>query len=188
MMQTENGTRNLVYAAIGPSSLKNTATSNLAATFEFEDHHVEYAELSHKLHNDIFSKSSNVLVHTMRESQTNLDGKFSTMQIKPITFIHSIDIINLDVLLIQLRKEVTPKWYEFGVTAGVDQEILDNFARNCAQEDCIIEMLDYWLRNYTGRLTWMDVAKILRLIDLEQLAVDIESIYSTGDEYHVACR
>ena len=84
------------------------------------------------------------------------------------------------MVLIQLRKEVTPKWYEFGVAAGVDKEVLENYAQNCAQEDCIIEMLDYWLRNYIGQLSWRDIAKILRLIDLHELAIDIENIYSTG--------
>lgn len=42
-------------------------------------------------------------------------------------------------------------------------------------------MLDYWLRNYdTGKLTWKDVASVLRAIDLGRLADDIENVYSTG--------
>ena len=88
--------------------------------------------------------------------------------------------INLDALLIQLRKQVTPKWYQFGETAGIDNEVLDNFAGNCSPDDCIVEMLDYWLLNYKGKPTWRDVAVILKAINLQQLAFDIEQIYITG--------
>ena len=59
--------------------------------------------------------------------------------------------------------------------------MLDNYARSCASEDCIVEMLDCWLRNFAGQPTWKDVAGILRLIGLHQLALEIESVYSTGN-------
>ena len=88
--------------------------------------------------------------------------------------------INLDALLIQLRKHVTSKWYEFGEAAGIKREVLDNFAENCTPDDCIIEMLDFWLRNYKGNPTWRDVGNILKAINLRQLAVDIEQVYTTG--------
>ena len=83
-------------------------------------------------------------------------------------------------MLIQLRKHVTSKWYEFGEAAGIKREVLDNFADNCAPDDCIIEMLDFWLRNYKGNPTWRDIANILKLINLQKLALDIEQVYITG--------
>ena len=92
----------------------------------------------------------------------------------------NLDDINLDALLIQLKREVTPKWYQFGETAGIKNEVLDNFARNCYPDDCIVEMLDYWLRSYKGKPTWRDVAIILKTINLQQLAFDIEHVYTTG--------
>ena len=59
--------------------------------------------------------------------------------------------------------------------------MLDKYAENCKTEDCIVEMLDYWLRNHdTGKPTWRDVAQVLREIDLGRLADDIECVYSTG--------
>ena len=91
-----------------------------------------------------------------------------------------LDEINLDALLIQLRKQVTSKWYQFGETAGIAKEVLDNFAANCSLDDCIVEMLDYWLWNYNGKPTWRDVAIILKAINLQQLAFDIEQVYVTG--------
>ena len=89
--------------------------------------------------------------------------------------------IDLDILLIQLRPQVANKWYQFGEAAGISKEVLDNYASNCAPEDCIIEVLDSWLRNFAGEPTWKDVASILRSISLCQLALEIESVYSTGN-------
>ena len=87
--------------------------------------------------------------------------------------------------MIQLRKEVTTKWYEFGEVAGINGEVLDNFAKSCAPDDCIVEMLDYWLRNYKGKLTWRDIATLLRTINLHQLAFDIEQVYITGNTLYI---
>ena len=83
--------------------------------------------------------------------------------------------VNLDNLLIQLRAQVSPLWYQFGEAAGVETEILDKLADNCLPQDCIIEMFDYWLRQQKELPTWRDVAKILKVINLQQLAVQIET-------------
>ena len=88
--------------------------------------------------------------------------------------------VNLDSLLIQLRSQVTPKWYEFGEAAGVEREVMDKFAKQCSPEDCIVEMFDHWLR-ISDKPTWRDVAKILKSIHLTQLAFDIEGVYTTGN-------
>ena len=91
-----------------------------------------------------------------------------------------VDNIDLDNLLIQLKAHVFSKWYQFGEVAGIDKRVLDNYAKNCSPDECIVEMLDYWLRSFTGRVTWHDVAAILRAINLQQLAFDIEQVYVTG--------
>ena len=92
---------------------------------------------------------------------------------------------NLDALLVQLREQVTPKWYQFGLTAGVKEEVLDNFAKNCTPDNCIVEMLDHWLRNYKEKPTWRRVINILKAINLQQLAVDIEQVYITGTDSYL---
>ena len=82
--------------------------------------------------------------------------------------------------MIQLRPQVTPVWYQFGEAAGIEKEVLNDFAKQCSPEDCIMEMLDYWLRKHTQQPTWTDVAKILNIIHLPQLALQIENVYITG--------
>ena len=43
-----------------------------------------------------------------------------------------------------------------------------------------MEILDQWLRNFSGHPTWRDVANALRKINLQQLANNIEMVYETG--------
>ena len=88
--------------------------------------------------------------------------------------------IDLDNLLIQLRPQVGPKWYQFGEAAGIEKEILDNYACHCNPEDCIVEMLDYWLRNLIRKPTWKEIIQLLRKIGLRELAADINKVYLTG--------
>ena len=54
--------------------------------------------------------------------------------------------VNLDNLLIQLSPQVGPKWYQFGVAARIEREVLDKFAEQCSPQDCIVEMLYDWLK------------------------------------------
>ena len=80
--------------------------------------------------------------------------------------------VDLDSLLIHLRSEVTPKWRQFGEAVGISEEILKEYS-NYPPEECIVEVFDYWLRNYpspTDRPTWRDVADVLIKMELHQLA------------------
>ena len=88
--------------------------------------------------------------------------------------------VNLDNLLIQLRPQVGPKWYEFGEAAGIEKEALDKIAEQCPPDQCIIELFDYWLRNSPEPPTWKIVADVLKAINLKKLGLDIEGIYTTG--------
>ena len=88
--------------------------------------------------------------------------------------------VNLDSLLVQLRPQVGPKWYQFGEAAGIENDALDKFVEQCAPEECIVELFDYWLRNSVENPTWRDIAKILKTIGLAELGLSIESIYTTG--------
>ena len=104
------------------------------------------------------------------------------------TFL-SDDTLDLDTLLIQLCSEVTHKWREFGLAVGLAEELLDKYSMY-PPEECIVEVLDVWLRNYncsdgdtdnmTRKPTWWDVAKTLREIELHQLANNILSKYKNG--------
>ena len=63
---------------------------------------------------------------------------------------------------------------------GIASETLHRFSEHCSPEDCIVEMLDHWLRNHIGNPTWREVARSLEKIELHTLAVEIEKVYSTG--------
>ena len=75
-------------------------------------------------------------------------------------------------------------WREFGQAIGLAEELLDEYSMH-PPEECIVEVLDVWLRNYNcsnrdtnnnsmrRKPTWRDVAKALREIELHQLADNI---------------
>ena len=71
-------------------------------------------------------------------------------------------------------------WYQFGEAIGVRKEVLEKCVKY-PPEESIIEILDNWLRNHAGQPTWREVAEALRVINLQQLAFDIEKVYDTGD-------
>ena len=86
----------------------------------------------------------------------------------------------MDNLLIQLRSEVTPHWYQFGTIIGMDKETLEKYSKY-PPEECIIEVLDFWLRNHHDtKPTWRDVACVLEQIKLNNLAQNILKVYETG--------
>ena len=87
--------------------------------------------------------------------------------------------LNLDTLLIQIKAQVTPKWYQLGVALKINKEILDKFCE-CSDEESIVEVLDYWLRNSSSKPTWRAVAKALNEIELHELEERILKIYKTG--------
>ena len=85
----------------------------------------------------------------------------------------------MDSLLIQIRHQVTPKWYQFGLAVGINKETLDEFSY-FPPEECIVEMLDLWLRKSERAVTWRDVANALKHTGFHQLAKKILKIYKTG--------
>ena len=89
------------------------------------------------------------------------------------------DSLTLDSLLIQLRPQVAPIWYKFGLALGIPKDTLSTYV-GYPDEECIVEVLDYWLRNCKGKPTWRDVAQTLKDVELYQLADDILNVYKTG--------
>ena len=64
-------------------------------------------------------------------------------------------------------------------------EVLDKFL-GYPSEQCIVEVLDYWLRNgqESNKRTWKDVADVLKAIGEKSLADDILNVYRTGELVH----
>lgn len=84
--------------------------------------------------------------------------------------------VDLDILLLHLWSQLTPKWKEFGLAAGIAEGVLDSYS-TYPPEECIVEVLDKWIRSHTvdkgTKATWKDVAVILKEIGLHQLAESI---------------
>ena len=94
--------------------------------------------------------------------------------------------LNLDSLLTQLCPHITPKWYEFGVAVGVTKEVLDK-CLGYPPEECIVEVLDNWLRTRTTKPTWKDVAEGLCMIEFQQLAENVLKMYETRPGQYIIC-
>ena len=86
---------------------------------------------------------------------------------------------NLDNLLIQLRSEVTPYWCQFGTVIGMDKATLEEYSKY-PPEQCLIEVIDFWVRIQDNQPTWRAVADVLKEIKLNKLAEDILKVYETG--------
>ena len=94
-------------------------------------------------------------------------------------FVNLDESLNLDSLLIQIKPEVTPNWYQFGKAIGVDEKVLDRCIPY-PPEESLVEVCDNWLRNHSGKPTWREVAEALGEINCQQLAFDIKKVYETG--------
>jgi hypothetical protein len=88
--------------------------------------------------------------------------------------------VDLDSLLILLKEELAPKWYDFGLVVGVPQELMDSYS-GYPSDQCLTEVLDYWLRHHmdAGKMKWMDVANALKAVELNQLAEKAQQLSSS---------
>ena len=82
--------------------------------------------------------------------------------------------------MIQIRHEVAPKWYQFGLAVGINKETLDEFS-NFTPKECIVEVSDLWLRTSVTTLTWRDVADALKETGCYRLAEKILKVYKIGE-------
>ena len=96
------------------------------------------------------------------------------------TCLYIDDTLDLDNLLRQVQNEVTGSWYQLGEAAGVPSDLLNKCSQH-SSEECVIEVLDYWLRNCgETKRKWTDVADILNITGFRSLAGRIMRAYETG--------
>ena len=88
---------------------------------------------------------------------------------------YSKDVVShLDELLLKLpHSQVSPKWRQFGFAIRVPVETLDELSSYQEKERRLSEIADYWMKQHQGRLTWREVARIMKEIDLNDLAGEI---------------
>ena len=85
-------------------------------------------------------------------------------------------MLDLDSLLIKLHGNVNAQWYQFGLAIGVPREFLDKL-NGCPEEQCLVELLDHWLRNHPDQPTWKELADAMEDISDYQLANSIRKVY-----------
>ena len=89
--------------------------------------------------------------------------------------------MDLDSLLIVLKQKLTPKWYDFGLVVGVPQDLMDSYS-GYPSDQCLTEVLDYWLRHHAGTMKWAEVADALKAVKLNQLAEKAQLLSSSAQE------
>ena len=88
--------------------------------------------------------------------------------------------------MLQISDQVAPKSYQFGLAVGINKETLDEFS-NFPPEECIIEVLDIWLKTSEAAVTWRDVADALKKIGFHRLAEKILKVYKRGGTFNFHC-
>ena len=91
----------------------------------------------------------------------------------------TISVLTVDELLLKLRSQVSPKWRQFGFAVRVPIETLDELL-SYQEDDRLSEIANYWMKQHQGQLTWREVARIMKEIDLNDLAEAILSDDDTG--------
>ena len=57
-----------------------------------------------------------------------------------------------------LQGQISSQWYSFGLAIGVPKQIL-NQLKHYSDEECLVEVLDYWLKHHPGKPTWQEVVE-----------------------------
>ena len=76
-------------------------------------------------------------------------------------------------LLTKLRGKIKSQWYHF----GVPNNALDQLHSH-SEDDCLVEVLDYWLKNHPDQPTWKELADAVADLQDYELANSILKIYS----------
>ena len=59
-------------------------------------------------------------------------------------------------LVCALRGQVSSTWYSFGLAIGVPKQVLNQLNYH-SDEECLTEVLDYWLKHHPGKPTWQEI-------------------------------
>ena len=69
-------------------------------------------------------------------------------------------------------------WYLFGLAVKVPNGILDQLrVQDYTDKDCLIEVIDYWLRHHYSQPTWQEIINAKEKIEFHNLAKTIPYKY-----------
>ena len=71
----------------------------------------------------------------------------------------------------------TTMWYELGLEIGVPSEFLEQL-KGYPDNQCLIEVADYWLRNHPDKPTWSEIESIL--YEFLPTAVNVNNMAKPG--------
>ena len=66
---------------------------------------------------------------------------------------------------------------------GVPQELMDGYS-SYPSDQCLTEVLDYWLRHHAGTMKWTEVADALKAVKLNQLAEKAQLLSSSAQKFN----
>ena len=84
--------------------------------------------------------------------------------------------VNLQTLEKHLLN-IAPKWQQLGEQLGVSDTLLDEIFTNYnSDQECLVQMLAFWLRNHDSHPTWREIACALHLMEEHAYAETLERI------------
>ena len=71
-----------------------------------------------------------------------------------------------------------PNWYLFGLALKVPEAILDQLrVQDYTDKDCLIEVIDHWLRHHYSPSTWQEIFEAKRKVEFYNLAKTIPHVH-----------
>ena len=104
-------------------------------------------------------------------------------------YLLSDESLDLDSLLAKLHGRVDTQWFALGTALGIPTEFLDSLkSYNYPDQDCMVEMLDYWLRNHPDQPTWKEIADAIEDIHDYLLAKSIKAVYDVPSNISITIK
>ena len=73
-----------------------------------------------------------------------------------MNYLGEATVGDLNNLVYILQGQVSSQWYSFGLALGAPKEMLNQLKYH-SNEECLVEVLDYWLRHHPGKPTWQEI-------------------------------
>ena len=84
------------------------------------------------------------------------DAEYSQLEETPV---------NLKRLLEKLQGRISKQWYQLGLTLGLPMDVLEGF-NLYSEDDCLVEVLDYWLKHHPARPTWQEIIDAQKKVEI----------------------